>query len=404
MTSTHRRLTIALSASLLSAATAAQEIHLHSLVPPGIDEDARFGSSVDLDGTIAVVGASQLDNPATGFFWEGAVFVFDTETRQLLHTLQTPATSHFEDLGRSVAVEDGRIVAGMDSPANQHRAPVFDLATGLEILQLKPVTSGPLQNFGAGVDLAGGIAVVSDPSWRPNFFATPHRGAVWSYDVETGQQLLQFDEAFDSDTRLFGEALATDGNRLVVGAPHSSHGPGANRGIAYLYDLSTGAEIAELLPPGTASGDLFGNSVAVGGGFVAVSAPGSDFPTPDAGRVWVFDAETGSELYSVTGTGSDQNPFFGVTLRISGPFLAVSNTSDLFPSTGLSSVHVFDLATGEELFVLKDAADPPEPFLGSNLAFDGDLLLHGHPYYGQLPDISGPVSYTHLTLPTIYPV
>ena len=175
MTSTHRRLTIALSASLLSAATAAQEIHLHSLVPPGIDEDARFGSSVDLDGTIAVVGASQLDNPATGFFWEGAVFVFDTETRQLLHTLQTPATSHFEDLGRSVAVEDGRIVAGMDSPANQHRAPVFDLATGLEILQLKPVTSGPLQNFGAGVDLAGGIAVVSDPSWRPNFFATPHR-------------------------------------------------------------------------------------------------------------------------------------------------------------------------------------------------------------------------------------
>ena len=85
----------------------------------------------------------------------------------------------------------------------------------------------------------------------------------------------------------FGNAVAFDGDTLVVGAELD------DAGAVYVYTAPVGewssaidwSEAVRLTPPDGMSGDKFGSSVAVDGGTIVVGAPGND---QDAGAAYVF--------------------------------------------------------------------------------------------------------------------
>ena len=85
----------------------------------------------------------------------------------------------------------------------------------------------------------------------------------------------------------FGIAVAISGSTAIVGATYS--------GSAYLFDITTGEQIAKLADDGETS-DYFGYSVAISGSTAIVGALGDDDNGQDSGSAYLFDITTGDQL------------------------------------------------------------------------------------------------------------
>ena len=98
----------------------------------------------------------------------------------------------------------------------------------------------------------------------------------------------------------FGASVDVSGGVFAVGAPFADSmtvtgsGDGAGPGAAYVFDASSGAQLARLGSPNAANGGRFGTQVQVVGDAVFVSAPREAIGTvSDAGRVYVFTKPSG---------------------------------------------------------------------------------------------------------------
>ena len=69
----------------------------------------------------------------------------------------------------------------------------------------------------------------------------------------------------------FGGSVAINGTTVIVGARYDDDN-GSNSGSAYLFDTTTGTQIAKLLPSDGAADDYFGYSVASCGTTAIVGA------------------------------------------------------------------------------------------------------------------------------------
>ncbi len=100
---------------------------------------------------------------------------------------------------------------------------------------------------------------------------------------------------------LFGQSVAISGATAIVGAwLDDDNGDGS--GSAYLFDTTTGWQIAKLLPDDGAEGDQFGWSVAISGATAIVGATLDDDNGFDSGSAYLFDAAACP--WDLDGTGS----------------------------------------------------------------------------------------------------
>ena len=91
----------------------------------------------------------------------------------------------------------------------------------------------------------------------------------------------------------FGISVAISGSTAIVGADEDDDN-GEESGSAYLFDTTTGLQIAKLLPDDGAAFDGFGRSVAIGGAagneIAIVGAMRDDDNGEDSGSAYLFDA------------------------------------------------------------------------------------------------------------------
>ena len=73
----------------------------------------------------------------------------------------------------------------------------------------------------------------------------------------------------------FGLSVGLSGNTAIVGA-HMDDDNGVNSGSAYLFDVTSGSQLAKLTPSDGATYDTFGISVALSGNLAIVGAYGDD--------------------------------------------------------------------------------------------------------------------------------
>lgn len=100
----------------------------------------------------------------------------------------------------------------------------------------------------------------------------------------------------------FGEALAASGDLIVVGASNATVDGQGNTGLAYVIDSSSGS-IRELLPTEIRRGSITGQTVAISGAHIAVSAVQNiDDKFRRVGGVYLWDvsAPVGTEPAFVT--------------------------------------------------------------------------------------------------------
>jgi hypothetical protein len=202
-------------------------------------------------------------------------------------------------------------------------------------------------------------------------------GAVYLHNALTGQQLRKL-TAGDADPEDgFGEGVAIEGNRVLVGASYDD-ARGLNAGAAYLFDANTGAQLFKFTASDGRTFDRFGYSVALGGNYAIIGSFLHDGAASDAGAAYVFDIRTGQQVYKFTANDAGSSDLFGRWVAISGSVaLVAAPFDDTGAGVDAGSVYVFDLQTGQQTAKLTASDGGTGHGFGYRLDIEGNIALVG---------------------------
>jgi len=299
------------AAYLFDIRTGAQVLKLE---PGDLPADAEFGNAVVIDGDYLVVAAvlDDLNGMASG-----SVYVFDSATGQELHKLVASDGAAFDLYGLSLAVEGTMLAIGADGHdevmTNDGAVYLIDLVTGNDLRQLVAPNAAAEDRLGGSVALRDGRVLAG--AWNKTLPGTTSAGAAYLFDATSGQLLRQWTASDPGAWDFFGNAVALSENLALVGAPRSDH-QGANSGSVYAFDLQTGVELGKLLPKSGGPLDLFGEGLAASDGLIAVGAPFHDDTAPDQGVVYVFDGTSGIQLGMLVAEDAQGFELFGLGLAL----------------------------------------------------------------------------------------
>ncbi|HWZ88384.1 MAG TPA: hypothetical protein VNW92_06025, partial [Polyangiaceae bacterium] len=209
----------------------------------------------------------------------------------------------------------------------------------------------------------------------------------------------------------FGNALAIQGDTIIVGAPlagvtPSAGGDSIKAGAVYVFERSSASwtQTAKLKASNADPYDLFGTSVAMDGDTIAVGAPGEDSASrtinsgaddnslESDGAAYAF-SRTGGQWVEAAylkrtgdGSGGTLNAGIGASVAVSGTHVVVGCPStDASGFTDAGAAYVFNEDSGvwsleQTLWVRSEltAAEAGSNF-GTAVAVSGDSLAVGAP-------------------------
>jgi hypothetical protein len=265
--------------------------HGQTLTGAGND---NFGVSIDTDADTLVIGASFDGN--------------DTGAAHVYQLIQDVIPMH-----QGTFVEQPLLTAGAMGAGSGH--------------------------FGASVAISGNVIVVGAP--RDDVGATS-AGAAYIYERTNGS--WQFKQKIESgmpgQNRLFGSAVTVQGTRIVVGEPGTETLPGSI-GAAYIFDRAGGTWAQTGSPLQASDGvalDQFGNAVAIDGDTIVVGARFAKVQGQDsAGAAYTFTDQGDGTFHQQKLTATDVTQFNGCffgnaidiaanTIVVGAPCVAASNT------------------------------------------------------------------------------
>jgi hypothetical protein len=364
---------------------------LHKQVRTGGQAGDAHGSALAVAGTFALVGAPGAD--ALGGVDSGSVEVTDARTGAFLRELQPQGGKAGDAFGTSVSAH-GRLAA-VGAPGHRvggvtHGAVwLFDLTTGQQLVKLVPPAGGDGDGFGQSVSVFGRVVAVGAPG---DDTGGADRGAVFLFDASSGGLLhsLQAGEGEVGDA--FGASVALDAGRVLVGASESD-AEGTNSGAVSVFDSATGIELGGLVTPLTLAFDRFGASLAAADGVALVGAPRHDALGGNAGAAYLFDLATLQPLSQLLPPTAKPGDLFGTSVALDGGQALVGSFRQeqlLFVLKG--GAFLFDVATGEHRATLVPPDLDDGDLAGSAVALDGDIALVGAPQDDDLGADSGSVT------------
>jgi FG-GAP repeat/Dockerin type I domain len=313
----------------------------------------QFGYAVDLDNGLLVVGAPRDDEQGAD---TGAAYLFIGATGVQVAKLMPDDPSSFRNFGESVAIDNGVAAVGVRN--DDTNGPLsgsvylFDANTGQQLMKILPADAAPFDEFGISVKIDNGVLAVGAPKDDDR---GENSGSVYLYDVATGALLRKISPADGEPSGLFGLGIDLKNGVLAAGA-HLGTGVGEFTGVAYVYDVATGAQIAKFIADDGENQDQFGVSVAIGDGVVAVGAPADRFQGTLKGSVYLFDLATGvqvDKLFPSDGASSDS---FGRVVETDGEILVI----------GAWGVDDLGLGSGAAYFYNPDNGNQVAKFLASD--------------------------------------
>eukprot|EP00002_Diphylleia_rotans_P004516 TRINITY_DN1334_c1_g3_i1.p1 TRINITY_DN1334_c1_g3~~TRINITY_DN1334_c1_g3_i1.p1 ORF type:complete len:1052 (-),score=200.22 TRINITY_DN1334_c1_g3_i1:32-3187(-) len=241
----------------------------------------RFGSSVALTDTLALIGAPQKASTSTG-----AAYVFERQSNsawieiQILLPANASSTTDLDpsSLRRSTQDLFGAAVAILDA---KDQIALFVGAPGTSMVGAVYIFVRPVPTRSKGIRDGAATFVIS-------------------------QQLSASDPTIDSR---FGESIALlersrcaeslcDADLVAIGAPECDLPVGSDAGAVYIFTRSTGSTwevVAKIVPldngePDEAGAFFFGTSVALEGGNLFVGAPMASDPQTNSqiGRLYMY--------------------------------------------------------------------------------------------------------------------
>lgn len=257
----------------------------------------------------------------------------------------------------------------------------------LELLLANDGVAG--DEFGVAVGISGNTAIVGA---KEHSNTGEFSGAAYLFDITTGLQLFELIPTDSAEFDHFGNDAAIDGKIAIVGSQFNDDN-GVSSGSAYLFDAQTGCQLFKLLPNDGAAGDNFGSDVSIHGNIAIVGAQTDDDDTfgESAGSAYLFDVATGSQLFKLLPNDGQTMDFFGGSVAISGNTAVVGSSFDDDNDPASGSAYVFEVSTGQQLFKLLPDDGSMNDIFGSAVAIHGNIVAVGAPRNSALGSFSGAV-------------
>ncbi len=290
-----------------------------------------FGQAVAISGTTVAIGAPGEDvgSQAT----PGAVYVFVPSggAWSLQQRVVAPDGATNDGFGKSVALVADTLVVGAPAAMvggnpGQGATYVFARtgATWAQQAKLTPADGAPYDGFGGGLALSSSTLLVGAPV--ATLAGHPSQGAAYVFarngSAWQPQQKLLASDGATGDR--FGDGVALSGSAALIGAPYAGVNANAGQGVAYVFALSGAvwAQQARLAAPDGAAGDAFGHAVALDGATALVGAPGATVnvnAAQGAGYVFVQSGASWTAQPRLIAADGAANDGFGGSVALAGP-------------------------------------------------------------------------------------
>ncbi len=328
------------SAYLFDASTGAQQ---YKLLPKDGAVSDEFGAAIAIDNGIVAVGAPYNDDSGSG---SGSAYLFDASTgKQLFKLIPNDGTTG-DLFGWSIAIDNGIVAVGAffddDNGIRSGSAYIFNASTGTQLFKLHPNDGGPGDRFGRSIAIDNGIVAVGAYHDDDNGDSS---GSAYLFDASTGKQLFKLLPSDGEASDWFGYSIAIDNGIVAVGAHHDDDN-GDSSGSAYLFDASTGKQLFKLIPNDAEAGDNFGNSIAVDNGVVAAGAARNAGNGSGSGSAYLFNATTGEQIAKLLPSDGSASDIFGISIAIDNSIVAVGSSFDDDNGTDSGSAYVYYTGTG----------------------------------------------------------
>jgi hypothetical protein len=204
--------------------------------------DDQFGISVDIQGGLCIVGAFHED--VVSDTRSGVAYIFNVGSGILAHTLVNPdadGNPGNDRFGQSVSIHGSYAAVGAtgadDAATNKGMVYIYDTSTGSLVHSL----SSP-----DGEGIGHNLAMNADYVYVPAYYATvggyASQGKVYVFRISTGTLVHTIDNpapdsAAVNNSTYFGYAIDSVGTRIAIAEPRRTIGSADNSGKAYIYDL-----------------------------------------------------------------------------------------------------------------------------------------------------------------------
>ena len=303
-----------------------------TIIPTQVQEQA--GSSVDVSGNYAIVGARTADQN------RGAAYIYfkqnGTWTQQAKLTASDAAIDDI--FGYSVAINGDWAVVG---------APYDD------------ILSGP--------------PIIINHTDRGSIYIFQRNGTTWT-------QTAKLTSTTVASQINYGISVAMDGDRLIVGAYIDN-----DNGAAYIYQRSGNlwALQQRIFATDGAFADRFGGSVDIHGNYAIVGAVNADNSgNSSVGAAYIFfnNGITWSMQQKVG--GSDLTDNYGIAVAITDTLALVGSSNTQVNSLGQHGIVVAyrrNTTTWSNIGTLDVPDGIATAAIGSSIAIDGELAIVGAP-------------------------
>ncbi len=308
-----------------------QEIFEESILFPDPQISGEFGTSLAFENGVLVVGA--INQPAS---------IIDLGTlspTDIVYPVNTDSDSLF---GFDIEIDDGIMAVsasfeGIHDPESG-AVYLYDIATGQQTHRLAPTEGEGVIDFGLSLAMDNGQVIVGSMN------------GFHVFDAATGAVLNSF--AISEQTQFFGNASEAVDGKLIIGAPGENSIMGFDTGAVYIYDINTGVELMKITANDATASAHFGDSLAVDDGMIVIGAPGAE---NGQGGVYVFDVETGMEITKLDPIAQDgfAGPRFGQALDIDNGVIVVGTPNGRDDENLFGMVQLFDATSGIQTSMLR---------------------------------------------------
>jgi hypothetical protein len=356
------------------ASLAIQGVQTHKIVSTDLGADDQFGYAVAVDGNTAIVSALLEDSNGPN---SGSAYIFDITTGSQLHKLSPVDAASEDTFGDSVAISGNYAIVGAryeDTGGLQAGAAyIFDVTTGNQLHKLMAADAQAGDFFGHSVAISGNIAIVGAVYEDT---AASDSGAVYVFDVTSGNQLRKLTASDAQADDLFGISVALDGDMAIIGS-YLDDTNGSNSGGAYIFDVSTGNQLHKLLASDGQASDQLGRSVSISGNIAIAGSHTQDSAGSNAGAAYVFNVTTGAQLYKLTASDAQADDYFGHFVSISGENIVIGAYGEDSGGTDSGAIYAFDASTGNELHKLMMSDSQAGDGFGFSGSIDGVSIISG---------------------------
>ncbi|MHC4444910.1 MAG: hypothetical protein ACYTBZ_10350 [Planctomycetota bacterium] len=405
-----------------------------NLTASDAEEDDRFGHSVSISGDVAMVGAYG-DDDRGGV--SGSVYVFRWNGSSWIEESKLTASDGAagDRFGTSVSL-DGEVAligASDDSVGDVRSGSAYVFrwngSSWVEEDKLTASDGANYDNFGYSVSIDGEVALIGAPydndreSSAGSAYVFRRHGSSWVQEDELSSYYV---DEYD----YFGESVSISGGVAVIGAPYDDEN-GNSSGVAYVFRWNPsipGSWIEEerMVASDNAAKDYFGKSVSLSGKVALIGSPNNDGGAVDSGSAYMYRVREADcnqngipDSCDIAGGTSDDcnansvpdeceltprsmetrlnasdfadDDFFGDSVSIDGDVALVGASYEDDGGDGSGSVYVYrwngSIWVEDDKLTASDAEDNDR--FGNSVSIDGNVALIGSPYDDDGGDSSG---------------